>query len=65
MRREALGKGTVTSAWTGQAYDRLQILTIEELLHGARIAMPPTGQAPGATAPRARRADAQQARFDV
>jgi site-specific DNA-methyltransferase (adenine-specific) len=65
MRKEALGKGTVTSAWTGQAYDRLQILTIEELLHGARIAMPPTGQAPGATAPRARRADAQQARLDL
>ncbi len=65
MRKEALGKGTVPSAWTGQAYDRLQILTIEDLLAGQRVAMPPTGQTPGAHAPRARRADAQQARFDV
>jgi hypothetical protein len=33
--------------------------------HSQEVPMTPTGQTPGAQAPRARRADAQQARFDV
>jgi hypothetical protein len=52
MRKEALEMGTYASAWTGERYNRLQILTIEDLLAGQRVAMPPTGQAPGARAPR-------------
>jgi hypothetical protein len=39
----AASAGFYHSAWTNQDYPRLQILTIEALLHGAEPKMPPTG----------------------
>ncbi len=41
MRTEALEAGFYQSPGWGQNYPKIQILTIEELLHGARIDMPP------------------------
>lgn len=41
MRTEAVSAGFYHSPGWGQDYPRLQILTIEELLHGAEIKMPP------------------------
>jgi len=44
MRTEAAGAGFYKSPWQKEPYPRLQILTIEELLNGKRIACPPLGQ---------------------
>ncbi len=41
MRREALSAGRYRSEAWGRDYPRVQILTVEELLHGAEVAMPP------------------------
>lgn len=41
MRTEAWEAGYYHSPGWGQDYPRIQILTIEELLHGAEIKMPP------------------------
>ncbi|MFN8560136.1 MAG: DNA methyltransferase [Anaerolineae bacterium] len=40
MRTEAVSAGYYTSPGWNQRYPRIQILTVEELLHGARIEMP-------------------------
>lgn len=65
MRRDALDAGSYLSAWTNVRYPRLQILTIEDLLRGEGVKMPPTGQAPGAVAPRVRGQGAVQGAFEV
>ena len=44
MRSEAASAGYYTSPGWGQNYPRLQILTIEDLLEGKKIDMPPIGQ---------------------
>ena len=41
MREEAVSAGFYHSPGWGQDYPRIQILTIEELLHGAEVKMPP------------------------
>lgn len=41
MRQEAVSAGFYHSPGWGQDYPRIQILTIEELLHGAKVKMPP------------------------
>lgn len=41
MRTEAVSAGYYHSPGWGQDYPRIQILTIEELLHGAGVKMPP------------------------
>lgn len=41
MREEAVSAGFYHSPGWGQDYPRIQILTIEELLHGAQVRMPP------------------------
>jgi site-specific DNA-methyltransferase (adenine-specific) len=41
MREEAVSAGFYHSPGWGQDYPRIQILTIEELLHGAEAKMPP------------------------
>ncbi len=41
MKQEAREAGYYHSRGWGQDYPRLQILTIEDLLHGARVQMPP------------------------
>ena len=41
MRTEAVSAGYYHSPGWGQDYPRIQILTIEELLHGAEVKMPP------------------------
>ena len=41
MRTEAVSAGFYRSKGWGQDYPKIQILTIEELLHGAEIKMPP------------------------
>lgn len=45
MQAEAVAAGFYTSSGWGKQYPRLQILTVEELLHGAkRLEMPPQAQ---------------------
>jgi site-specific DNA-methyltransferase (adenine-specific) len=41
MEKEAVTAGFYDSPGWGQKYPRLQILTIEQLLHGAQVQMPP------------------------
>lgn len=41
MKTEAVSAGFYTSPGWGQDYPRIQILTIEELLHGVEVKMPP------------------------
>lgn len=41
MRMEAVSAGFYRSQGWGQDYPKIQILTIEELLHGAEVKMPP------------------------
>ncbi len=41
MRKEAISAGFYTSPGWNQRYPRIQIVTIEELLHGQRVEMPP------------------------
>ncbi|MEP7293731.1 MAG: restriction endonuclease, partial [Chloroflexota bacterium] len=41
MRTEASSTGFYKSPGWGKSYPRIQILTIEELLHGAQVDMPP------------------------
>jgi len=41
MKTEALSAGFYHSPGWHQDYPRIQILTIEELLHGAEVKMPP------------------------
>ena len=41
MRQEAVSAGFYHSPGWGRDYPRIQILTIEELLHGAEVRMPP------------------------
>lgn len=41
MRAEAAGAGTYKSPWG--THPKIQIVTVEELLGGARIEMPPRG----------------------
>ena len=55
MEREAAAAGMYHSPGWGQAYPRLQILTIDTLLHGATVQMPP----PSLVYKPARRAPAQ------
>ena len=42
METEAVQAGSYESPGWGQKYPRIQILTIEQLLHGAEVKMPPT-----------------------
>lgn len=55
MRKEAAQAGFYHSDLWGQDYPRVQILTINELLNGARVQMPPTGGAADLTFKRAQR----------
>ncbi len=41
MIKEALSAGRYDSPGWGQDYPRMQILTVEQLLHGAKVQMPP------------------------
>ncbi len=41
MREKAVSASFYHSLGWGQDYPRIQILTIEELLHGAEVKMPP------------------------
>jgi len=50
MRREAASAGTYTSTWNGQAYPRVQIVTIEELLKDPHRPNPRCLQIPGGAA---------------
>jgi site-specific DNA-methyltransferase (adenine-specific) len=42
MTQEAASAGVYTSPGWGKTYPRIQILTVEELLRGAEIKMPPS-----------------------
>jgi hypothetical protein len=44
MTTEAVGTGFYQSPWGGKRYPKVQILTIEELLGGKEIHMPPPSQ---------------------
>ncbi|MCX5671856.1 MAG: DNA methyltransferase [Planctomycetota bacterium] len=50
MRREAASAGTYTSPWDGQAYAKVQVLTIEELLKDPHRPNPRCLQVPGGAA---------------
>jgi site-specific DNA-methyltransferase (adenine-specific) len=41
MKKEALSAGYYRSQGWGRDYPRMQILTVEQLLHGAQVEMPP------------------------
>jgi hypothetical protein len=41
MKKEALSAGYHRSQGWGSDYPRMQILTVEQLLHGAQVEMPP------------------------
>jgi site-specific DNA-methyltransferase (adenine-specific) len=53
MRQWAMNQPPYVSSFNDQPYPRLQILTIQELLDGKRIAMPPSRDRVGSRAPRA------------
>jgi site-specific DNA-methyltransferase (adenine-specific) len=40
MITEAASAGFYRTAWSGQEYPRIQILTIEEVLNGTQVKMP-------------------------
>ena len=61
MRAEAAGAGFYRSPGWNQNYPKLQILTVNELLHGTRIDMPPLRQV-NVTFKKAPRAAAKRAR---
>ncbi len=63
MRTEAVSAGFYTSPGWGQDYPRIQILTVEELLHGAEVKMPPQ-YGTFKEAQRARRSE-EQTRLDL
>jgi len=65
LRKEAATSGWYHSEWTGQDYPRLQILTIQELLDGRQVEMPPTGRSRAPRAARARPAPPAQAGFPL
>jgi hypothetical protein len=44
MDTEAVSAGFYESPGWNQTYRRIQILTIDALLHGAQVQMPPTAQ---------------------
>lgn len=44
MRTEAAEAGDYTSSWNRKKYPRLQIMTVEEIMAGDEIAMPPQAQ---------------------
>jgi site-specific DNA-methyltransferase (adenine-specific) len=60
MITEALSAGYFTSDLWKQDYPRIQILTIEELLAGAQIKMPPTAASAFKQAQRVKKSDATQ-----
>jgi len=64
MREEAVSAGYYHSPGWGQDYPRIQILTIEELLHGAEVKMPPQ-HGTFKEAQRVREAGAEHPRFDL
>jgi len=60
MVTEALSAGYFTSELWKQDYPRIQILTIEELLAGEQIKMPPTAASAFKQAQRVKKSDATQ-----
>jgi len=64
MTREAVVAGQYHSPGWQQEYPRIQILTIEQLLHGAEIKMPPSHGA-FRQAQRVRVPDAEQVQLDL
>jgi hypothetical protein len=64
MTREAVVAGQYHSPGWQQEYLRIQILTIEQLLHGAEIKMPPA-HGTFKEAQRVRRSDADQVQLDL
>ena len=65
MRTEASSAGVYSSPGWGQDYPRIQILTIEELLNGAQVKMPPAfGTFKQAQAARRAGDDAAQGRLE-
>ena len=64
MTSEAVSAGFYYSPGWNQNYPRIQILTIEELLHHAEVKMPPQFGT-FKQAQRVQQTDAQQAEFDL
>jgi adenine specific DNA methylase Mod len=65
MQTAAVSEGFYHSAYTGKDYPKIQILTVEELLHGAEIKMPPTRMAPSKQAERVKEKNAKQGRMEL
>lgn len=65
MQTAAVSEGFYHSAYTGKDYPRIQILTVDELLHGAEIKMPPTRMAAHKQAERVKEKPAEQAEMDL
>lgn len=66
MRTEAVTAGYYNSPWTGENYPRIQILTIQDLLNGAKVKMPPPTTATTFKRAEASKGDAEsQLRLDL
>lgn len=64
MRREAVSAGFYTSRGWNEEYPRIQLLTVDELLSGQRVRMPPQ-HGTFRQAPRATTIEAEQARLQL
>jgi site-specific DNA-methyltransferase (adenine-specific) len=65
MKKEAVSAGYYFSELWQTKYPKIQVLTIEELLGGAEIQMPPTAHGTFKQAPKANREEGVQGRFDL
>jgi site-specific DNA-methyltransferase (adenine-specific) len=65
MKVEAVKAGSYTSDMWQQRYPKIQILTVDELLKGAQIQMPPSGYGTFKQAPKARKDEGKQTELDL
>ncbi|HLG30842.1 MAG TPA: restriction endonuclease, partial [Candidatus Brocadiales bacterium] len=65
MKVAAIAAGFYTSEIWGQKYPKIQILTVEDLLTGAQIQMPPSGYGTFKQAPKVKRDEGKQVELDL
>jgi site-specific DNA-methyltransferase (adenine-specific) len=65
MKREAVSAGFYKSELWQQAYPKIQILTVEELLAGAQVQMPPTFQGTFKHAPKVKKEEGKQGQLGL
>ena len=65
MKVAAISDGFYTSEMWQQQYPKIQILTIEELLSGSQIQMPPSGYGAFKQAPKEKKKEGKQTELDL